>query len=156
MHWADKHILSCTLLCSSSPCKTEILGIAPAFSHDLLRSYTHHLWNQLLIFVRDGICFAPFAPLLPVAVGGALCCCTCRIWIAWCRGVQSEQGEPLGYLSVVINLVSSGSCKMMMVMILCFHTGSLTQNMSHGRNSYLITTANLGKHFCLFVIKYSV
>jgi len=64
----------------------------------------------------------------------------------------AEWAELCGYISVVIHLLCLGRWEVMMEKILHSNTGSLTQNMSHGRNVCIITDVNLGKHFCFFIL----
>lgn len=53
----------------------------------------------------------------------------------------------------MISLVHTGSYEMVLVMTLHSHTGSLTQNVSHGINLHLISSVNVETHH-LFVTKY--
>lgn len=139
MHWAAKCALSCTLLCTS-PYETETLCTAPPSFFSLLPSYTCCLWKQLL--TQSCLQKCPLFLEQSSSSWGSS-------WGAWGCG---EQGECLS-LSVMISLVHTGSYEMVLVMTLHSHIGSLTQNVSHGRNLYLVSSVNLETHH-FFVTKY--
>lgn len=139
MHWAAKCALSCTLLCTS-PYETGTLCTAPPSFFSLLPSYTCCLWKQLL--TQSCLQKCPLFLEQSSSSWGSS-------WGAWGCG---EQGE-CSSLSVMISLVHTGSYEMVLVMTLHSHIGSLTQNVSHGRNLYLVSSVNLETHH-FFVTKY--